>query len=308
MSENPAFRLNSGPTVNSIPSGTGVKDTSSSEGHWHADTHPWQTPASPPAFDHDTSWTDSSEESDTPICDAIHDRLRAHSVRRPASKEELGFWPPKLFDSLITKKDVEFLLQELAETNGEIYDEKTLDDAAETISTGYRRILALLMLVEEGSLVREFVSMGIDDTKIPFSLDYDFKGLIKSKKLKRSDGDTIRKDYQWKLNVPFFRPDGPGKVYHLDISERDYQPWDRLDVQPREVPQGDSALLSVRTAEHTALPASVTLAGGYGEVHKIIIHPWQHDFHEVLEKVSIHSRPMRPPTPPPHPACLNLVM
>lgn len=283
--EIPAIRVNSESTVNIVSAETGAKDNTIRKGYWHADTHPWQTAVLPRI--HDASLGDIAKESDTPICDAIHNRLRDHSVLHPSSKSELGFWPWKLFDRLMSTSDVKSLLQELAQTGRNSDIGSSVNDAAETISTRYRRILALLLLIDEGKLVREFVSRGIDDNRLPFPLNYNFDDLIK-----RADRDTIRKDYQWRLNVPFFQPlaaglgNPRGLVCHMDISEFDIQPWDRLDMKPREAPQGNPDLLSVRTAEHTAVPASLTLAGGYGEVHKIIIHPWQHDFHGVLENVS----------------------
>lgn len=283
--EIPAIRVNSESIVNIVSPGTGVKDNTISKGHWHADTHPWQTAVLPRI--HDASLANIAKESDTPICDAVHDRLRDHSVLHPSSKSELGFWPRKLFDRLIGKKDVESLLQELAQTDRKTDDGSPINDAAETISTRYRRILALLLLIDKGELIREFVFRGIDDSRLPFPMNYNFNHLIK-----RADRDTIRKDYQWRLNVPFFQPLAAelgnlrGLVCHMDISEFDIQPWDRLDMKPREAPQGNPDCLSVRTAEHTAVPASLTLAGGFGEVHKIIIHPWQHGFHDVLDNVS----------------------
>lgn len=271
--------------MNSVSSGNGVKDIRGSEGYWHADTHPWQTPVLP--LIHEASRADNSKKSDTPICDVLHDRLRDHSVLHPSSNSKLGFWPRKLFDRLISKKDVKLLLEELAQTDVATNDGRPTDAATEKISTRYRKTLALLLLIDEGKLIQEFVSRGIDDSELPFTLDYNFKGLIK-----RADRDVIRTDYQWKLNVPFFEPAAAelgnrrGLVSHLDISEFDIQPWDRLDVKPREAPKGDPDFLLARTTELTAFPASVTLAGGYGEVHKIIIHPWQHDFHATLENVS----------------------
>lgn len=275
MSGNPAFRLNSGPTVNIISSGSEVRDTNDSGGHlYDKNTHPWQTPVLPPELDYDASQANNLKKSRTPMCEAIHDRLRDHSVRHPSSKSR-DFWPRTLFGSLISRKDVAILLDELAQTYEGILDGQTIDDATETISTRYRKILALLLLIGKGKLIRKFVSRGIDDSKLPFPLDYQFDGLIKD-----AYRDNIRLDYQWRLNVPFFQPlaaglgSPNGHVCHLNISEFDIQPWDRLDAKPREAQKGAPGLLSV------------TLAGGYGEVHKIIIHPWQHDFHGVLEKVS----------------------
>lgn len=282
MSGNPAFRLNSGPTVTSVSSGTGIQSTSSTEGlGYDKDTHPWQNADS--GGEHGVS----SKECDAPFCEALHDRLRDNSVLYPSQKSKPGFWPRKLFDNLMSHNDVKLLLEELAQTEKTTDNARPVDFATETISTHYRKILALLILIDEGRLIHEFVSRGIDDSKLPFSMDYAFEGLIK-----RSDRDVIRKEYQWKLNVPFFQslPSQPGErrggVSHLDISEFDIRPWDRLNPKPREVPKGDPELLSAEPTVHTSLPSSVTLAGGYGEVHQIIIHPWQHDFHAALKNVS----------------------
>lgn len=287
MSQNPAFSLASGPIMNPGSSGNKVQDTSGSEGPGYGeDTHPWQN-ADLPTDKHDQNHTDQSKETDSPFCDVLRDRLRNNSVVYPSQGSGLSFWPKKLFDSLVGQKDVKRLLEEMAQTDVTTDNESSIDDATETITKRYRKILALLLLIGQGNKIHEFVSREIEDKCLPFPPNYTFEGLIE-----RSDCVSILKDYQWKLNVPFFGPlevepgDLHGNVSHLDLSKRDIRPWERLDMKPKQVPRGDHGLLSAQTTKRTVFPSSVPWASGYGGVCRIIIHPWQHEFHDVLEKVS----------------------
>lgn len=223
-------------------------------------------------------------ENTPTVSRAMAQRLRNHIVRHPKS-ETKKFWPGRLFDHLFDG-DIPCLVDELIE-NGKLdlkrqdprYASSALQYWSEIVRgtfnatsySCYRRLFALLILVGRENYLVDFIGAGLDDSSLP----WDGNKQPVQKKLAsifhtfedESLRDAICARYQWQLTVPIFAlPATPGEVMQVELGEDSIRPW----YQTR---QARASLEQTRN-------------GTYGEVHQIKIHPWQHDFGQILESVS----------------------
>lgn len=229
-----------------------------------------------------------NRQKDMSIIDVIDDRLRDHAIKHPQF-EDLSFWPTKLFDHLFQEKDVAYVVRDLVQ-------HKHLDKAPGQqywidVICGrgsdrlvYRRILAILLLAGKLERIDKFISARVADNKLPVDA-----ASLQRVGVHRRDLDLIRQ-YQRRLSVPLFKPPQPAsqlgdsQICHVGLTESDTQPWDYLDTKQMDT----SGQLSVNpTAEPHFASGAMNLGGGFGEVHRIIIHPWQHEFHDILKLVRL---------------------
>jgi len=208
-------------------------------------------------------------------CKAIEEYLRDHSTPHPKTGEE--FWPDKLFHHLFGYKEVHQVVRELHAKDG------AEDDAPEPAATYWtriicpgeedadlaasRKVLALLLLAEQAHLIHEFISTGINDSKLPLEKSHRVFGLVWKKR--RNQTEMFLKN-QWRLLVPFLGPPAdaskPGRVV---MRREDICPWYKITQRPKESGSGPQLQQS----------------GGYATVYQIDVHPWQHGFQQTLQEV-----------------------
>jgi hypothetical protein len=222
------------------------------------------------------------------------DRLWEHAIDHPI-QEEQEFWPPKLFDHLFNETAVRQVIDELVDLKKLPVDEGASQRSAEdaksywadvvcgkrSFGSSFRHLLALLLLVDKPECIRHFISQKVTDKQIPLNKE--------SYRLANLDRNNINLclGYQRRLRVPFLAPERKeGEVRQVIFEVGDIEPWYRTD----KVPQRSSSLQTSNSISGaTAQLAQTTLGGGYGDVYQIFIHPWQHDFHEILKSVgSLH--------------------
>ncbi|RYP75014.1 hypothetical protein DL771_002662 [Monosporascus sp. 5C6A] len=207
-------------------------------------------------------------------------RLWDNEVTHPGFKDK-KFWPEKLFDYLFMEDAVLRVVGELVE-NGDLprLSYESADKAQKywtQVVCGtngddleFRRVLALLLLTEKENCLKQFISEKLGDTSLPLDPHEQ-----KTKDIFTGWGrpmvDVLCKIYQWGLIVPYFALlTEPGKVCHIDLKENMIPPWCR----------------TARPTRMSGAPTEQTRNGGYGEVHQISMHPWHHNFNEVLQSFS----------------------
>lgn len=283
--ELPAIQINSQPATQDYTSVITERDQMPV---YEDSSHPWDKPEYPLIADAKRT----ALQGDGDVSRVIEARLRDNVVRQPHSRT-LKFWPIKLFDYLFQDHDVGYLVEQLVR-KGSLPVDDTRDTKGWTdIICGhcgdglvYRRLMALLLLIGKAQCIYNCISERFTDKELPIDPD---NAVLRRLGLDHRELDLFCQ-YQGQLSVPLFRPPqqgatfGENAVYHVDLTEGQAQPWDYLDKAPRRTQMEDYAL-SIRTADTRSISTSVTLGGGYGEVHRVIIHPWQHEFQEILKLV-----------------------
>ncbi|KAK7743284.1 hypothetical protein SLS53_004369 [Cytospora paraplurivora] len=249
-------------------------------------SHPWDKPEYPLVDDAKRT----ADRGDGDVARVIEARLRDNVVKHPHSRT-LKFWPTKLFDYLFQDQDVRYLVEQLVRKESiPVNNHRDTNYWTDMIcghggdGLVYRRLMAILILVGKPQCIYYCISERISDAKLP----YDPDDVV----LERLNIDDRELDlfcsYQKQLSVPLFRAPQlktsfkDNAVFHVDLIEGQVQPWDYLNKTPRQTKSEDYAL-AVRTADTRSTSTSVTFGGGYGEVHRVIIHPWQHEFQEILK-------------------------
>ncbi|KAJ9144603.1 Kinase-like protein [Pleurostoma richardsiae] len=221
-------------------------------------------------------------ENEGNIATAIEQHLRNVRVKHPDQGRK--FWPQKIFDDVLRRSIVERLVDELVRT-GELLESGTDPQASKVRwvdeicgdkicidKSGFRRVVAILLLMGKSNDISAFVEKRITDSRLPLD-EADFRspvGKPNGTELFQIPGWTARDIdsflmYQRDLVVKFLEPPTTDGVRHYEFSAEEIRPWVTL-------PKRKSS--SSSTAE--------TRLGGYGEVHEISIHPWQHNFDDLL--------------------------
>lgn len=226
-------------------------------------------------------------------------RLRNHSIHHPDYPDQPRrilkgrFWSPLLFDHLFGQDTVDRIVNELVRGGKLPFDKEKSTDEAKNHWTNkicgssghcFRRILAILVLIGQPGHIGVFIDAQLTDDALPLNGDekvFDATG----------EWDDSKTDlfltYQRSVKVQFFAA-ASSSVLHYELSGEDIKPWATLSDKPKTssalhdsnfVPS-KSAALSLKNVN------KLSLGGGYGEVYQVIIHPWQHDFHERLRSVS----------------------
>ncbi|KAF8853242.1 kinase-like protein [Acephala macrosclerotiorum] len=280
MADVPAFQIGDGPKLSRVP--TALTNQPSKD---KPKPQPWQNISLPEIT------SISASEGDVTL--AIETRLRDHAVRHPEN-EQTRFWPPKLFDYLFDKAIVFQVVDALVSNktlpanNGGVH--RSTDEAktywteriwgSGTQGSSFRRLFALLLLTGKEHCIKSLIHEYIDDSSIPLDENNPtFRGW-------RGFEIDVYLTYQKGFKVPFFAsPNKLGDACHVVLDKNDIEPWYRtFDNQRRSSSAQDSNSMTSTTAQLQTM----SLGGGYGEVYQIIIHPWQHNFHEKLKSISAH--------------------
>ncbi|KUJ07850.1 kinase-like protein [Mollisia scopiformis] len=256
-------------------------------------THSMNVKSQPPA-----PWTDESlpdiepiSRNEKNIVQAIETRLRDYAVHHPGDTTK-KFWPRALFDHLLDRTTIELIVEALLDRSKlAIAKGTSVEDAkrhwinriwgCRPEEKGSRRLLALLILVGKEDSVQSFLDLDFDDDSIPLNESkYDFGSWRKVE----LDG---LESYQRGMKVPFLSTSTiVGKVFRVTLEENDIEPWYRTsDLLQRSSLSQNAGSISSTAMQ---LQAMTLGAGGYGEVYKIFMHPWQHNFQEVLRSLSAH--------------------
>lgn len=238
-------------------------------------------------------------KSDSPqLIEEVQDRFWKHIVKRPYSRKlHEGFWPQKLVDHIFN----ETVAQEVLPKSAAIGPDLSTKFLAATASTSplskslshfrcvasgsvaqnqcYRYILAVLVLIDRVDYISSFIEDGISDSQLPVGEEPLLKYFGMKIKDKRWANNEIKsfQTYQGMICLPVLvKPAGMAQVNHYHFVGE-------------EVPWHD---LSGRTPASSRSPTLLEVSyGGYGEVRKVVIHAWQHDFQRLLEFVRVSPRP-----------------
>ena len=256
----------------------------------------WQNPSLPAIAVH-------TEGDNDGIARSIEKRLREHEVRDLESSKR-RFWPPKLFDHLFDRDTVYQVVDQLIK-DGKLpvneVDSQGSDEVAKRYWTDkiwgssratFRRVLAMLLLIQTEDRIKDFIDKSLTDDCLPLNED-----VFSFPNWRDRDTDSFQ-IYQWRFIVPFFAPKSNG-VPHYDLSEDHITPW----IQTSDRPQTSLALQESQLVGSNLSAISqlqnLEIGGGYGEVFQVIIHPWQHSFHDTLQSVRLvcfHDHPFQEDT------------
>ena len=225
--------------------------------------------------------------NDNQILKAMGTRLRHHAILHPAGDTKL-FWPQHLLDHLLDKETLGQLVRVLVQRKCLlVYENSPVEDAeiywtnriwGSVQDKGFRRLLALLILVGRHDCMQSFIDRGLDDDGLPLKKNLDIF----------LDWDEAQVDllyfYQWGFKVPFFASSKErGKACRVVLDKNDIAPW----YQTASILQRpESSQTTTSRSIITAQLETMTLGGNFGEVSQIFIHPWQHDFHNSVKSVS----------------------
>lgn len=239
--------------------------------------HPWEESVYPLVEDA----KDVARRKEETVAAVIENRLRDNVVWHPKVTNS-RFWPSKLFDHLFREKDVRYLMDELLQPDKSTAKKEDSPEHLTGVICGrgsdqpvYRRLLALLLLAQKPQRILKCISERLSDDQLPLGPNSD---ILKKLKLRPTEVDLLCL-YQGWLSVPLFKaPEGSRlgdvRVYHVDLTDAHIQPWDYLDQEPQQTAAQDYALQVPVAESHThSISSGSDLGGGYGEVHRIIIHP-----------------------------------
>jgi hypothetical protein len=216
-------------------------------------------------------------ENDTTPLDKL---LRIHII----PNDQTGFWSYPLLRHIISRKRVRALLRSYkGVANAEqLYLDRIDPDVASpggSEAPTYLRIFALLILIERGEEIENFVKEQVSDHSLPVYCDKE-KGdaclrrnesphqaigcFAKWKTSEREDFDAR----QWQLLVPYFNLDSQGRARHYSLPDKSILPWCKKDrrIIPSSAPSQND--------------------GSYAMVSCVKIESTSHGFHEVLKTVS----------------------
>jgi hypothetical protein len=136
--------------------------------------------------------------------------------------------------------------------------------------------------MQKESLIKDFISLPMTDDDLP-QVRSKFHGKMKEKDGFKgwSENDSVSfLHYQWGLTIPYF--DCRSEVGHYVLGVEHVKPW-------MTIPTLKAPAMRVNSIIESSLHEMkrLTATGGYGEVHKIFIHPWQHNFGTILGDVSL---------------------
>lgn len=183
----------------------------------------------------------------------------------PAGTSDVIFWPLKLFNHIFRERTVAKLVKDLCQRG-------ILEDPDGTLvkvimgpgtgSGGYRRVLALLLLAKKEKCLQEFISNSMDDDTLPLSKD---NAILDNDEWSPFEKSGFLDTYQWRLMVPYFKSENDD-ICRMRFLGKDIQPWIKTKSLDKKVPS--------------------VLSGAYGSVYRIVLHPWQHEFHGSYSKVN----------------------
>lgn len=135
-------------------------------------------------------------------------------------RENGKFFPPDLLMRLLRLRDITKLVMELGLSNDEQTGNKSLaKKLAGMEGPGFRKVLALLLLIEEPHAIRHFLEQNINDSHLPLSKEYmtsrNIFGLGECGSGKRQNFF----ENQWMFIFP------EPKASHYELEENHVLPW-----------------------------------------------------------------------------------
>ncbi|KZL72868.1 serine/threonine protein kinase [Colletotrichum tofieldiae] len=224
----------------------------------------------------------------------IENRFWMHVVRDTSvQSHQRQFWPRELLEHLFDRFAINGVIEELIRrgdlskkvgerphsmrSSSAYWTNRVLGTT--TDSRTYRLVLVVLILSNKTSCLKNFMRENFDDSKLhhlqpPASSHYTHMAPFSEKAFTNWRQNEARNFYEYrcKLLVPFLAKSRlPGQVsqYHFDFDS--ILPWKVLSLGASSSPQ---------------MTDSDSLPGGFGEVQKIVIHAWQHGFHDDLRRIS----------------------
>ncbi|KAG4436080.1 hypothetical protein IFR05_008436 [Cadophora sp. M221] len=200
---------------------------------------------------------------------------------RPNSRRK-GFFPMALIPQLVTRSCV---IQELSQSLKSTHNVRQIEELADSICEerqehkSFRKIFAVLVLIERSSSISKFVVEGVDDSNLPlvkcyggpkessFELRMEHK---KEKKLECFDDWThfflnAFEEWQWTTVSPFFYKGIDKEVRHFTLKESIMLPF-TADSRRDSGTESQDAVID----------------GGFSRVFKVNIHS---DHHDIIENV-----------------------
>ncbi len=262
---------------------SGIEDTPESSPHL--------TPLKPTVSQDDSSNRQQLSDSDPDDSRPLKDLLRKQKVRSSRGDRK-EFWPLKLLLQIISRGRLERELrryQSLRRDVGELVDiiRPIRGDGRpgkEEDKVMYIRVFALLLLLDHGSQIENFIDEGVSDEILPVCTRESAQGGV-ILEYRKNVGSTIRlcelrpalswpddkKEYfeerQWRMRPPFF--DFKTMANHYDFDGKSILPWCQTTTD-------ESERRSSNISEKV---------GAYGVVTQVQIDPNSHRFHPVLNEV-----------------------
>lgn len=241
----------------------------------------WIHPSLPP-LENDTANVNVQQHLDS--------RLYGNAVSNPIDPDcSPSFWPLELFNHLFDRKAISDVVNDLIDRDViQVGPDQSADMSriswTETIYgdgrslKGYRLVLAILISLNMAQCIESFVAEGLGDEHLPLELKriktYHAQGQGQPNSpfsgWRHGLLDNFH-DFQYRLLVPTLaKSPSQGEAHHYHFHIKQILPW-------VSIPNRNSA--------NSANRSTITLGGGYGEVKQIVIHAWQHFFHETLRDV-----------------------
>lgn len=184
------------------------------------------------------------------------------------------FLTNKLLRHILSKDRIKAELRksssQLEEQKVHDYIDLILGTSKEAKVKGYLRIFAILLLIGRPGDIGSFIKSGFNDHRLPIVVRPNPITLLRKRTCFlnwRSNWLDAFLTFQWRVTTPFFDTTTNGKVLSLPLQTR--KPW-----QISTVTRG------------MAKDEPVQMAGAYGTVTRVDIHPTSHAFQDLLLGVS----------------------
>lgn len=230
-----------------------------------------------------------NENDDTPLGKL----LRTHETKHAGSGNS-NFWSLKLLRHILSRHRVQRQLESY-QGNAIAYLDHIwpkVDPPTNSNTRTYIKIFALLILIERGDEIGNFVEDSVSDESLP--LGYRRQDTV----LYRKDSPNVIltcfnnwlpfiKDFfattQWKVVIPYFTLGPDNNVNHYDLEDNTILPWIK---QKDPSPPSSSSQLSSSKRASSKPTQNWGGEGGYASVSGVQIDPLSHDFQPVLQSVS----------------------
>ena len=208
---------------------------------------------------------------------SLADILRVQAVDIGSTE----IFPIKLLLRLFTRERVLAELNDCMIQNAEDYVDLISSEREGEGDPPYIRIFAILVLIEKGHKIAEFVHARHGDEALPFRRDNTIPNAKRDALLFSKDSDSPiplltswkpaeREQFestQWRLLVPYLKLNHDQTVREYELSEREILPWS----------------LSMVGEAQSSIPSMAE--GAYGKVYCVKIDPDCHSFQDILRSV-----------------------
>jgi hypothetical protein len=219
--------------------------------------------------------------------------LRIHETKH-ADSSNSNFWSLKLLRHILSRHRVQRELKSY-QGNAITYLDQIRPEADPSTNSNtrtYIKIFALLILIDRGDEIGNFVEASVSDEDLP--LGYRRHDTV----LYRKDSPNVIlacfnkwksfiKDYfnttQWKVVTPYLALGPENEVNHYDLEDNTILPWIE---QKDPSPPGSPSKLSSSNRAYLNPTRNQGREGGYASVSCVQIDPFSHGFQSVLQSVS----------------------